>query len=37
MPPRKLKHIYIYFDNDQEAYAVRNALDLRRLLNPTAR
>jgi uncharacterized protein YecE (DUF72 family) len=28
----KLKHAYIYFDNDQEAYAARNALDLKRLL-----
>jgi uncharacterized protein YecE (DUF72 family) len=28
----RLKHVYIYFDNDQEAYAVRNALELKRLL-----
>src|SRR5262249_12030421 len=29
---RKLKHIYIYFDNDQEAFAARNALELKRLV-----
>ena len=29
---RKLKRIYVYFDNDQEAFAVRNALELKRLL-----
>jgi uncharacterized protein YecE (DUF72 family) len=28
----KLKKIYMYFDNDQEAFAVRNALDLKRLV-----
>lgn len=29
---RDLKAIYLYFDNDQAAYAVENALALRRLL-----
>jgi uncharacterized protein YecE (DUF72 family) len=29
---RRLKQIYVYFDNDQEAFAVRNALELRRML-----
>lgn len=29
---RKLRAIYVYFDNDQEAYAVKNALDLRALI-----
>lgn len=29
---RKLKCIYVYFDNDQEAFAVRNALELKRLV-----
>jgi uncharacterized protein YecE (DUF72 family) len=28
----ELKHVYVYFDNDQEAFAARNALDLKRLL-----
>jgi uncharacterized protein YecE (DUF72 family) len=27
-----LKHIYIYFDNDQEAFAVWNALELKKLI-----
>lgn len=30
---RKLKDIYIYFDNDQHAYAVRNALTLKKMTN----
>jgi len=29
---RKLKGVYIYFDNDQQAFAARNALELKRLL-----
>lgn len=29
---RDLKQVYIYFDNDQEAFAARNALRLRELL-----
>ena len=29
---RRLKQIYIYFDNDQEAFAARNALRLKELL-----
>ena len=29
---RKLRAIYIYFDNDQAAYAARNALELKRLV-----
>ena len=28
---RSLKHIYVYFDNDQEAFAARNALTLKEL------
>jgi uncharacterized protein YecE (DUF72 family) len=28
----KLKHVYVYFDNDQEAFAARNALELKRLV-----
>ena len=27
-----LKHVYVYFDNDQAAYAAQNALELKRLL-----
>jgi uncharacterized protein YecE (DUF72 family) len=29
---KRLRHIYLYFDNDQAAYAVDNALSLKRLL-----
>jgi uncharacterized protein YecE (DUF72 family) len=29
---RDLRAIYIYFDNDQSAYAVQNALTLKRLV-----
>ena len=29
---QELRAIYIYFDNDQAAYAVENALSLKRLL-----
>jgi len=29
---KKMKAVYIYFDNDQEAYAARNAAKLRKLL-----
>jgi uncharacterized protein YecE (DUF72 family) len=29
---RSLNGIYVYFDNDQEAFAVRNALELKRLV-----
>ena len=29
---RELRAVYIYFDNDQAAYAVENALALKRLL-----
>jgi len=34
---RKLKAIYVYFDNDDSAYAVHNALTLKRLLGRLAR
>lgn len=27
-----LDHVYIYFDNDEAAYAVRNALELKELV-----
>ncbi|WP_346838884.1 DUF72 domain-containing protein [Microbulbifer sp. SAOS-129_SWC] len=30
---QRVDRAYIYFDNDESAYAVRNALELRRLLN----
>jgi len=30
---RRLQRVYVYFDNDQAAYAVRNALTLKSLLN----
>lgn len=30
---RKLKAIYVYFDNDDSAYAVNNALTLKRMVN----
>jgi uncharacterized protein YecE (DUF72 family) len=33
---RKLKAIYVYFDNDDSAYAVENALTLRRRLGKSA-
>jgi uncharacterized protein YecE (DUF72 family) len=33
---RKLKAVYVYFDNDQEAYAARDALALKRLISPRA-
>jgi uncharacterized protein YecE (DUF72 family) len=33
---RKMKAIYVYFDNDDSAYAVENALTLRRLLGKLA-
>lgn len=29
---RSLKGVYVYFDNDQEAFAARNALELKRLV-----
>ena len=29
---RRLKGVYVYFDNDQEAFAARNALDLKRMV-----
>jgi uncharacterized protein YecE (DUF72 family) len=29
----KLKAIYVYFDNDQEAFAVRNALEFKRMVS----
>ncbi len=29
---RRLKRVYVYFDNDEAAYAVRNALELKALL-----
>jgi uncharacterized protein YecE (DUF72 family) len=29
---RRLKAIYVYFDNDQAAYAAHNALELKKLL-----
>ncbi len=34
---RKLKAIYVYFDNDDSAYAVENALPLKRLLKQKKR
>lgn len=34
---RKLKAIYVYFDNDDSAYAVRNALTLKAMLKRSAR
>jgi uncharacterized protein YecE (DUF72 family) len=34
---RKLKAIYVYFDNDDRAYAVQNALALKRMLGKIAR
>jgi uncharacterized protein YecE (DUF72 family) len=34
---RTMKAVYVYFDNDDSAYAVRNALTLRRLLGRLAR
>ena len=30
---RRLKDIYVYFDNDQNGYAARNALELKQLLD----
>ena len=30
---RRLKQIYVYFDNDQEAFAPRNAIALKAMLN----
>ena len=30
---KKLKAVYVYFDNDQAAYAVQNALDLKALIH----
>jgi len=32
----ELRAVYVYFDNDQAGYAVRNALDLKRLVDSTA-
>ena len=29
---RLVENIYVYFDNDQDAFAVRNALELKRLV-----
>ena len=34
---RKLKAIYVYFDNDDSAHAVHNALTLKRLVHTRAR
>ncbi|MGH9521297.1 MAG: DUF72 domain-containing protein, partial [Terriglobales bacterium] len=34
---RSLRAIYCYFDNDQAGYAVRNALELKRLVNASSR
>jgi uncharacterized protein YecE (DUF72 family) len=34
---RKLKSVYVYFDNDDSAYAVDNAMTLKRLLGQRAR
>ena len=34
---RRLKAIYVYFDNDDSAYAVENALTLKRMLNQSKR
>ena len=33
---KTLKAIYVYFDNDQAAYAVHNALALKRMVSGTA-
>ena len=30
---RDLEAVYIYFDNDQAAYAVENALELKRMVS----
>jgi len=32
----RLKDIYVYFDNDQAAYAAQNALELKRLVGARA-
>jgi uncharacterized protein YecE (DUF72 family) len=29
---KRLRAVYIYFDNDQEGYAVKNALELRKIM-----
>jgi uncharacterized protein YecE (DUF72 family) len=34
---KKLKAIYVYFDNDQAGYAARNALALRKMMMPTSK
>jgi uncharacterized protein YecE (DUF72 family) len=34
---RKLKAVYVYFDNDQAAFAVENARSLGSMVGPTAR
>jgi uncharacterized protein YecE (DUF72 family) len=34
---RKLKAVYVYFDNDDSAYAVKNALTLKRMVGRLAR
>ena len=34
---RALRHVFVYFDNDQAGYAAHNALTLKRLVNPSSR
>ncbi len=34
---RKLKAVYVYFDNDEAGYAAQNALELKRRVNPPKR
>lgn len=34
---RKLDAVYVYFDNDDSAYAVKNALTLKKLINASSR
>jgi uncharacterized protein YecE (DUF72 family) len=29
---KDLKHVFVYFDNDQAAYATKNALELKQML-----
>ncbi len=33
---RRLKNVYVYFDNDQAAYAAKNAAELKRMVGQTA-
>jgi uncharacterized protein YecE (DUF72 family) len=29
---RKLKHVFVYFDNDQAGFAPKNALELKKMI-----